>query len=153
MVFKADFELTFLNILFAQIKITSPDTVEFPNQIKYTFHGYHISVGSVKSAPLVVVLVSNRHNSGKALIGHPYIWKALVVFQSDIVARLVFLDQVIFQQQRIELRVDHCTLDSGHFPDHPQRFAIGGIGLVKVAGHSFTQVLCLTYINNLTFFI
>jgi hypothetical protein len=66
------------------------------------------------------------------------IGKALVVAQDDVEARPVFLDQVVFQQQRLGLGLGDRDLD---MPDElDQRFNLGRQArLLKIAADAIAQ--------------
>ena len=90
---------------------------------------------------------------GVRFILNTYPWKCLIVLELYIITRLVFLDEVVFQQQGIELGVDHDMPDGIDLPDQQGKLGPHGPVLIEVRGHSFAKALGLADIDHLTFFI
>ncbi len=65
--------------------------------------------------------------------------KALVVLEQDVVARLVLLDQVELEQQRLGLRRGDRDFDARHLRQHRHRL-VGVDAAVEIARHAVAQV-------------
>ncbi len=74
---------------------------------------------------------------------------AFVVFQPDVEARAVLLDQVHFQDQRFQLRADHNPFDVGDLADELASFGLVPGAVVEVRAHPVAQVDRLAHIDNL----
>ena len=84
----------------------------------------------------------------KRFAGDADIRIALVVAKQDVVARLVRLDQVVLEQQRLALRARDRRLDARDLRDH-HRGARMMIGLLEVARHALLQVARLADVQRL----
>ena len=74
--------------------------------------------------------------------------KALVVAQHDVVARLVLLDEVVFEQQRLGLGVGERDLDARDVPD--QRLHLGvDVAGEEVVADAVAQVARLAHVQQL----
>ena len=82
----------------------------------------------------------------EAFAGQAQVRIALVIAEDDVVARLVRLDQVVLQQQRLGFRTRHRRLDPRHLRDH-QRGARRVAGLLEIAGDALLQVARLAHIE------
>jgi hypothetical protein len=71
----------------------------------------------------------------------------------NIITGLILLDQIVFQQESIKLRVDECDLDTLDLRNHSLCFAIYSGRLTEVVGYSFFERLGFTYIDQFIFLI
>jgi len=91
------------------------------------------------------------------LSGGKYPWKILfldndarirfIVFEHDVVPRLVFLDQRVFKQQRIEFGFYHDVLNVGNLPYQNLGLPIFVLLLVEIARNSVLQIFGFSYIE------
>lgn len=93
--------------------------------------------------------VSGGENSRKRFLLNANPWKGLIVFQQDIVAWLVLLDEVVLQQQRIKLRLNYNVLDVVNFPNQKSGFTTVISILGEVGPHPLSQIFCLAYIDEI----
>ena len=70
----------------------------------------------------------------------------LVVFQEDIITRLVFLDEVVFQQKRILFSLYDDITDVRYLADEQSCLAIRMIP-IEIGRDSSFQIFCLSNIN------
>ena len=104
-------------------------------------HAFDVGVRPKIFAPVLPHLTGGE-DAGKALLFEHDEGIRLVVFELDVVDRLVLFDHVVFQQQGVGLARSHDPL---HIPNllHQQlRFAVV-ILLGKVAGDAFLEVFGL----------
>jgi hypothetical protein len=75
----------------------------------------------------------------KRLAGQADVRIALVVAEEDVVARLLRLDEVVLEQQRLALGARHRRFDSHHLREHHRdpRFVRA---LLEIARHALLQV-------------
>ena len=72
---------------------------------------------------------------------------AFVIFQQDVVAGLVFLDKVVFEQERIFFRVYHDVAYVG-YPAHQNTGFCRVVVFRKIRVDTALQVLCLPHIDD-----
>ncbi len=75
--------------------------------------------------------------------------KALVVLEQDVVARLVLLDQVVFEQQRFRFRRGHRHLDARHLREQRERL-VRVRTAAEIARHAVLQVTRLADVEDRT---
>ena len=71
---------------------------------------------------------------------------ALVVAEQDVVLRVLRLDEVVLQQQRLGLGAHHGGLQARDFADHVAD-ARPPVVLAEIAAHALFQVACLAYVE------
>ena len=76
--------------------VAGPGLEEFLDDFEHGDHGGHIAVRSEVSAPFAVD-ISGLEDARIGFVGDTDTGIGLAVFQQHIVARLVFLDQTVFQ--------------------------------------------------------
>src|SRR5439155_14650724 len=85
----------------------------------------------------------------KAFTGQTNVGIALVVAEQYVVARLVRLDEIVFEQQRFALGTSHGGFDARDLADHH-----GGarmmVGFLEVTRYAFLQVARLAHIQSLS---
>ena len=85
----------------------------------------------------------------KSVIGRDVdIGKALVVTQDDIESRLVALDQIVFENDRLVVRVRDGHLDARNLPHHRGRLDVG-VAALEVARYAFLEIPGLADVNHL----
>ena len=96
--------------------------------------------------------VARFENAGEVFVRDGNIWIGLVVFEQHIVARLVLLDERIFKEQRIFLRIHHGVRDVADLRDEQ-----GGLStlllLIKIGRDAALQVFGLPDIDNCPFVV
>ena len=88
-----------------------------------------------------------QRQAGKIAIGHVDVGITLVIAQQDVVARLEFLDQPAFQDQRLGLGMRDCDLDGLDLGDQAARPG-GGLVLSKVTRHPPPQIAGLADVKH-----
>ena len=73
----------------------------------------------------------------------------LGVLEQDVVARLVLLDEIVLQQQRVGLRIDDRELCVGDLRDQQPGLHIQPLRRHEVLRHPLVQVFGLAHINHL----
>ena len=72
----------------------------------------------------------------------------LVVAQQDVEARLVLLDEVVFERQRLFFVVDQDVVDVARFGDQGAGLDVGQLVLGKVAADAVAQALRLAHVDH-----
>ena len=114
-------------------------------QLQDGVHRADVRVGPVVGAPLLVDGARLEHPR-KHLVGDANARVCLAVFQQNIVARVVFLDKAVFQQQRVFLGVYHRVGYVVYLAHQHLRLVAVYFG-VKIRRHSALQVFCLAHID------
>src|SRR5208337_3457507 len=84
---------------------------------------------------------------GERLAGEFYVGIPLRILEIDIVLRLVLLDQVIFQEERLGLGIGHHHADTcDSFNEAPVLEVV--ILFLEVTAHPLLEVLCLADIDD-----
>ena len=73
----------------------------------------------------------------------------LRVFQEDVIAWLVLLDQIVFKQQSIRFGFNDGVLRIGDFRDHDRRLARKPFCRNEILRNPLVEVLGLAYINDI----
>ena len=71
----------------------------------------------------------------------------LRVLQQDVVARLVLLDQIVFQQEGVGFGLHHGILRVGDLADEDARLPVKARRVDEILGHPFVEVLGLADID------
>jgi len=74
----------------------------------------------------------------------------LVITQSDVESRAIFLDQVRFENQRMSFRRDNDRLEVGDLVDEVPRLRARVVILRVIATHTRPEPLCLADVKNLS---
>ena len=72
----------------------------------------------------------------------------LVVAQQDVEARLVLLDEVVLERQRLFFVVDQDVIDVARFRDQRSGLYVGQLVLGKVAADAIAQALGLADVDD-----
>ena len=94
-VLKANLKLSFIDVLFAKIVFTSACGIHLTNQFKNSLHGLYVGVRTVVLAA-VSDDVAQTINPRKAFFTDGDVGVTFIVFEIDIVARLMLFNKVIF---------------------------------------------------------
>ncbi len=90
-----------------------------------------------------------RHpRAGCAAAGDLEVGVTLVIPEQDVVLRVLRLDEVVFQQQRLGLGAHHRGLHPHDLADHVADTR-AAMGLLEVVGHPLLEVACLAHIQQL----
>ena len=73
---------------------------------------------------------------------------SLVVAQQDVVARLVLLDEIIFERQRFFFVVDLNEIDGPRFADQRSGFDVGQAVVIEVAADPAAEIFCLADVDD-----
>ena len=107
------------------------------------------SEGTEILRPVVCGTVHQRE-PGVRLGGEPHEGIALVVFQENVIARLVPFDEGVFQHQSLELGADDDRVEPVHVGHHHFRFFVVGGGVLKILADAVFQLLRLAHVDDLT---
>ena len=99
----------------------------------------------------VLAHLAGREDSWESFVFDDNEGVRLVVFQLDVVERLVLLDQAVFEQQRIRLARGDNPVDGGDFAHEQPRFA--RLPLHEVTRHPLLQVLGLADVQDGAVFV
>ena len=134
------------NTLFRQRGVTSARMIEFLDQMEYACHATHMGVGTIISAPFLVDR-TGLEDAWEELVGDADGRIGLAVFQQDIIAWIVLLDERVFKQQRILLRIHHRITDIVDLTD--EHLCLETIHFrVEVRRDSRFEILRLTHIDD-----
>ena len=90
-----------------------------------------------------------KKHPGKILPhGYLNIRIGFVILQHGVVLRIMLLDQVVFQHQRLQLRVGHNILEAGDLCHHFFDFRAFVRAFPEIGTHPVSQTDRLAYINN-----
>ena len=88
-----------------KVSIAGPYAIQFMQQLQGLFHCSRTGIGS-KISGLVPLLGSGEHHPGIILLQcHPDKGVGLIVHQHGIILGAIFLDQIAFQNERLQLRI------------------------------------------------
>ena len=73
----------------------------------------------------------------------------LVVAQQDVEARLVLLDEVVFERQRFFFVIDQDVVDIARFRDEGAGLGVGELVFLEVAADAVSQDLRLADVDDL----
>ena len=107
--------------------------------------------GSVRSEIGGVVLFdpADDQNSRKRFIGDLDIREMLVVFESHVVTRFVFMHEVGFQNQRLHLAVGDHQVQVHHLRHHARGLVVVAVGRLEIGAHPIPEILGLADIDDL----
>ncbi len=113
MVFEAYLVFSCLDLLFTKVKAAVAQGIELPNQVEQGVHHFYRGIRPEIFAA-VLYQVARGEYPGERLLFDADPWIGLVILQHDVVARLVLLDQVVFEQQCIVFRIHDNPPDIGN---------------------------------------
>ena len=118
-----------------------------PEEFQQGLGVHHGAVGP-EIARTVAHEPAGEEDLGKLVGGHAYPGIGLGVLQQDVVARLVLLDQIVFQKQGVSLRVHDRILDVGNLRDQYPGLGREPVRVHEVLRDPLVEVLGLAYINH-----
>ena len=86
--------------------------------------------------------------SWKWLVFNAYPWVSLVILKKYIISRLIFFNQIIFEQESIKLCFDNNIANIRYFPDKNIELCIFMPFLLKIGGDPFFEILGFSYVND-----
>ena len=140
-VFQAHPELAFGDVVLRQGQAAGANGVELFAQVEHGVHALDVGVGPKIFAPVLPHLTGGK-DAGKALLFEHDEGVGLVVFELDVVDRLVLFDHVVLQQQGVGLARGHNPLHIPNFLHQQPRLAVV-ILLGEVTGDAFLEVFGL----------
>ena len=152
MVFQADLELPGINVLLTQVVLTGTNGVEFLDEVKERMHRFDVGIRTVIFGSVFDQL-PGRENAGKPLFLDYNGRVRLVVFERDVVFRLVFLDQAIFQQKRIELCFHDHEFDIVDAFDKQTCFPVFVLIFIEIGRNPLFDILRFPNIEELSVYV
>ena len=150
-VFQTGLVFALSNTFLGHHHIAGTGLVEPPDEVEHGYHRPHVAVRPVVGTRFAVD-VACLENTWKGFVGDADAGVGLAVFQQDVVAWLVFLDETVLQQQGIFLGLHYRILDVPDLTD--EYLGLESIYfLVEIGGHPPLQVLCLTHIDDYTIIV
>ena len=137
-VFQAYPKLSLGNVFFGQGQAARTDGVQRFAECQDGMHRLHVGVRPKVFGPVLAHLAGGE-DSWESFVFDDNEGVRLVVFQLDVVERLVLLDQAVFEQQRVRLARGDDPVDGGDFAHEQPRFA--RLPLHEVTRHPLLQVL------------
>ena len=147
MIVQADLVFLGLNTLLRDGLPAGAWMVEFFDKVKDIVHRSDVGIRAVIRTPFLVD-GTGLEDAWEELVGDTDGRVGLAVFQKDVVSRIVFLDERIFEQQRIFLGVDYRVADIENLTDEYLCLEAVYLG-VEVARHTILQTLGLADIESL----
>ncbi len=109
-VFQTRVVLSLSDGLFGEGEVAAADGIHLADELEHV-----VERGGVGERPVVFAVfavdLSRLENAGKVFVRDTYGRIGLVVLQQDVVAGLVLLDEVVFEQQRIFVGRHHDVVD------------------------------------------
>ena len=132
-------------------QLAGPERKHLLDNVKHRVHHLHRGIWA-KVFRTVLDAAARSKNSRVALLldAHPGV--GLAVFEVDVVARLVLLNQRILKQQRVELSLSNNGLNVDHLA-HEHTKSGGIVALMKVRTHPLLQVFGLADVQDHPLFI
>ena len=96
--------------------------VERLAEVQQRQHRRHVRVGAVIRRPRYAA-PPRLEDARQVFVGNGDGRVGFVVFKQDVIPRLVALDKVVLQEQRILLRLDHDVADVANARDEQLRLA------------------------------
>lgn len=81
--------------------------------------------------------------------GDAYPGVGLAVLEKDVIARLVLLYEIVLQQQRIRLAVNHAVLQIRYLAHQDAGFGVESLRRHEILRHPFVDILRLTHIDDI----
>ncbi len=147
MILKAKLKLARTNIVFGQRKRAAAKRKKMLDEFENVRRPLFAGIGA-KVMAAVLDETAGQEYPGEALLFDADICVGFIIFQHDVVARLVLLDECILQQERIRLCLYHRKLDPAGMTDHNTGAIESVFALAKVARQPVAQVFGLAYIQN-----
>ena len=151
MVVQADLVLALLHAFAGHGRAAGARLVEFAAEVQQGVHRGHVAVRPEIHRPALAAL-PRLEDARQILRSHRNARVRLVVLEQHVVVRLVALDEVVLEQQRVLLRLHHHVADvadAGHEEPCLARLLL----LVEVRAHAPLQVFRLADIDNRAAFI
>ena len=150
-VFQADLELSLRNVFGRQCQVAGTERIQLFNQLQQGHHGRHVAV----RAEVIRTVANNLPglvDAWEILVADADGRVGLVVLQQHVVSWLVFLDQVILQQQGILFRVHHDVADVGNLGN--QHACLGRLVVFgKIRIDTTLQILGFSHVDDNPFFV
>ena len=113
----------------------------------------HMGIRAIILGTPLALDPAREKDPGKIFVGDTNPRIGFVIFEQNIVARLIFLYQRIFEVQSILLGIDKNVLQIGNMAHQDSCFGRIFMHFVEVRRNPALQVLRLTYIYNLPLFV
>lgn len=144
-VFQADPEFAFFNVLLREGERTRPDGIKLTAEFQDGMHGLHTG-----ERPEVLTSIFDQFTRGEdaweALFFYDDEGIRLVVFELDVVDRPMLFDQAVFEQKCIRFRGSYEPFDVGDLRNEQTRFAVVVL-FREIAGNPFFQVLGFPHVK------
>ena len=148
-ILQADVELAGPYVLGREVEVAGADGIQVLDEVEHGIHGRQVAVGSVVRRA-VADDAAGLEDAREVFVLDADAGVGLVVLQQDVVARLVFLDEVVLQQQGVFFGVDHDVADVGYLA-HQYAGLAGPVVAVEVGGDSPFQIFGLSNVDDGSF--
>ena len=145
-IFQADPEFARLNVFGCESQVASTERVQSLDKVEHGLHGREMGIRSEVGGTVAHNFPCLEHTR-KVFVAYANGRIAFVIFQQDVVAGLVFLDKVVFEQERIFFRVYHDVAYVG-YPAHQNTGFCRVVVFRKIRVDTALQVLCLPHIDD-----
>src|SRR5690606_30829269 len=146
LILQTDFEFPFCNILLTKTQVAGAQREELSDHVQNNVHHTYGSIGSKISRPVLDVF-SGPEDSREAFMFDDNPRIGLIIFEHDIITRLMLFDQAIFQKPSINLGVYDGKSNAVDFTDQHTSLAVQLIRIDKIRTHSILQIFCLSDID------
>ena len=150
-VFQAYTELPVSDVFGSQSMAASAKRIQFFDQFQQSIHRWNVAVWAIISRT-VSDDVPCLENAWKVFVAHADGRVGLVVLQQDIVARSVFFDEIVFQQECIFLGFNDDIADVCYLADQHSCLSVR-VFPIEIGRDSSFQVFRLSNINDGSFSI
>ena len=130
------------------VKFAGTKRIVLPEKLQKIVGVSHRAIRT-EIGPGLAIHPPGKEYSRELLICNHYPRIGLGVLQKAIVVGFVLLYQVVLQQQRVSLRINHRELSVRDLGDQDPCLNIEPLGRHKILRHTFMEVLSLTHINHL----
>ena len=145
-VFQAGFVLALLDPFSCDGEVTAAGFVQLLDEIQHLIHIRYVRVGA-EIAACSLVDGARLEDAREEFVGNTDAGVGLSVFQEDIVARIVLLDETVFQQQGVLFGVDNGIGNVVNLTH--QNLGLEPVNLLmEIGGNTALQTLGFAYINN-----
>ena len=145
-IFQAHLELARPNVLRRERQVAGAQLIEAFDEFQHGVHGRDVAVRAVIGRAVPDNLPRAEY-AGIILVRHADGRVGLVVLQENVVARLVFLDEVVLQQEGVFFRLDHNVAYVGNLA-HEHACLARRVLLAEIGIDAPLQILCLTDVDD-----
>jgi hypothetical protein len=146
-VLQADVVRPRLDFVLVQVEGAGSQLKNRADRVHHRVHLRHVGVRAEVFGP-VLLDGPGLEDAGEALIFDADVGVGLVVAEVDVVAGLELLDLIVFEDERLHLRVRHNDVDVHGLLDHHVDASVPLTALLKIGPHPGAQVFGLAHVQD-----